>query len=158
MVGLLVAAAAAPGACWALSALEVPGSTAWTVAAVGRLASVVRERTSYLEALVMTYGSVPEVADTALVESGPPSRTPSDCHWLQVVPEKVRIWYLALAEVAPLGHVTPTTVTVPATSWTGVTPAARAVVIGSCAPGVVTVVVASLAARSAATEDLTKPT
>src|SRR5665647_2620805 len=141
-----------------LSALEVPGSMAWTVAAVGTLASVVRDRTSYLEAPVMTYGSVPVMAETAAVESGPPSMTPSDCHWLQVAPVKVRIWYLTLTEVAPLGQVTPTTVTAPATSWTGVTPAARAVVIGSCAPGVVTVVVAFLAARSAATEEITKPT
>src|ERR1019366_3602576 len=115
MAGLLVAAtaapgAAAPGACWALCALGVPGSTTWTVAAVGTFASVVRERTSYLEALVMTYGSVPVVADAALVESGPPSRTPSDCHWLQVAPERVRICYSALPTARPLGQVSPTRV------------------------------------------------
>src|SRR5450631_2713584 len=131
MVGLMVAAVAAPGACWTSSALEVPGLMASTVAAVGTLASVVRERTSYLAAPVMTYGSVPVVVEAAPVAAGPPSMTPSDCHRLQVVFVRVRIWYLALAAVAALGQITPTTVTAPATSWTGVTAAARAVVIGS---------------------------
>src|SRR5450759_1662272 len=116
MVGMAVAADAPPGACWTLSALDVPGSTAWTVAAlgtfgsVGAVGSVVRERTSYLDAPVTTYGLVPPEAAAASVRSGPPVSTSSDCHWLQVAPVKVRIWYLLLAEVAPLGQVTPTTV------------------------------------------------
>src|ERR1035437_3967217 len=79
MVGMVVSAEAAPGACWTLSALEVPGSTAWTVAA-GTLAPVVRERTSYFDAPVTTYGSVLTVA---VVPSLPPSITLSGCHWLQ---------------------------------------------------------------------------
>src|ERR1035437_3757517 len=88
MVGMVVSAEAAPGACWTLSALEVPGSTAWTVAA-GTLAPVVRERTSYFDAPVTTYGSVPTVA---VAPSLPPSITLSGCHWLQVAPARVRIW------------------------------------------------------------------
>jgi hypothetical protein len=51
---MAVAAAAAPGACWALSAADVPGSTTWTRAALGVAESVLRERTSYFEAPVTT--------------------------------------------------------------------------------------------------------
>src|SRR5450756_2804707 len=96
MVGLAVAADAPPGACATLSALEVPGSMAWTDAEVGAFAWVVRERTSYLEAPVTTYGSVPAVA----VPSRPPSMTVSCCHWLQVAPDKVRIWNLSLIHIS----------------------------------------------------------
>src|SRR5665811_2170570 len=142
MVGLAVAADAPPGACATLSALEVPGSMAWTDAEVGAFAWVVRERTSYLEAPVTTYGSVPAVA----VPSRPPSMTVRRCHWPP-------------AATPPLGQVTPTTVTAPATSWTGVTAAARAEATGSGDPGAdPTEPVASLAVRNAATDDATKPT
>jgi hypothetical protein len=71
MVGLATAAWAAPGAAWTLSALDVPGSTTWTVAAVGAARSVVRERTSNFEAPVTTYGLVPCVAVAASAGSGP---------------------------------------------------------------------------------------
>jgi hypothetical protein len=54
MVGLVVAAAAAPGACASVSALDMPGSTAWSVAAPETFAFVVSVRTSYFEAPVTT--------------------------------------------------------------------------------------------------------
>src|SRR5450631_4142162 len=130
MVGMAVAADAAPGAAAMVSALEVPGSMAWTDAEVGACAWVVRERTWYFEAPVTTYGSVPPV----VAPSRPPSTTLSCCHWPQVAPDRVRIWNWPPARTAPLGQVTPTTVTAPATSWTGVTAAARAEASGSGEP------------------------
>jgi len=68
-----VAAAAALGAGWTLSAPDVPGSTAWTVAVVGTAAWVVREPTWYFEAPVTTYGWVPAVAAAASAGSELPS-------------------------------------------------------------------------------------
>ena len=164
MVGLAAAAAAAPGAesgDWTLSALDVPGSTTWTLAAVGAVGSVVRERTSNFEAPVTTYGLVPPVALAASAGSGPsPWSVSNVCHWLQVAPVKVRIWNWSLAVTAPLGQVTPTTARPPGTSCTGVTAADRAVLIGSGALRVVLLaeLVAPLSTRIEATEDLTKPT
>src|ERR1035437_10235561 len=85
--------------------------------------------------------------------------TPIGSHWLHFSPEKVRIWYVFLDEEAPLGQLPPTTVTAPATSWTGVMAPTLAVVIGSGTPGVLTVEpVAFEAVRIAATEDLAKDT
>src|SRR5674476_1182426 len=89
MVGLAVAADAPPGACATLSALEVPGSMAWTDAEVGAFAWVVRERTSYLEAPVTTYGSVPAVA----VPSRPPSMTVLCCSCLDSRRDVVRVYH-----------------------------------------------------------------
>src|SRR5664280_3382724 len=110
MVGLVVAAAAEPDACATVSAPDVPGSTAWTVATPETFTFVVSIRTWYLEAPVTTYGLVPAVAVAASGWSGPsPWAASSVCHRLQVAPVKVRIWYVSLAEVAPLGQVTPTT-------------------------------------------------
>src|SRR5450631_297934 len=155
MAGLTVAAEAAPGAGWTLSALEAPGSTAWTMAATGAVASVLKDRTWYLDAPATTYSLVPVVA----VPSRPPSSLLNGCHWPHVAPDWVRIWNWPPAETPPLGQVTPTTVTAPATSWAGVTAAALAVVIGSGAPGEsATEPVASGAVRNAGTEDFTKPT
>ncbi|MHB8273862.1 MAG: hypothetical protein ACYDC9_03725 [Dermatophilaceae bacterium] len=54
MTGIAVAAAAAPGGGWTPSALDVPGSTTWTLAPVAADGSVVRERTSNFEAPVTT--------------------------------------------------------------------------------------------------------
>jgi hypothetical protein len=165
MMGLAAAAAAAPGCDWIVSAEEVPGSTTWTLAALGTEASVLRERTWYLEAPVTMYGLVPTsplaaLALAASAGSGPSACSPfSDCHRLQVEPVCVRIWYWSPALTAPLGQVTPTTVTSPATFCAGATAPERAVEIGSLAVGVLGCELdASLADLIEATEDFTKPT
>src|SRR5665647_1336701 len=169
MLGLAAAAAAAPGAesgDWTLSALDVPGSMTWTLASVGAAGSVVRERTSNLEAPVTTYGLVPEAvvvaaaAVAASAGSGPSPWSGSRvCHWLHVAPVKVRIWNWSFAVTAPFGQVTPTTARPPGTSCTGVTAADRAVLIGSGAASVLWAeLVALLSTRIENTEDLTKPT
>src|SRR6186997_1995335 len=112
MAGLAVAADAAPAAGWALSAFEVPGSTTCTVAPVGAVGSVVRDRTSNFEAPVTTYGLVPLTADAASAGSGPSASSVSKvCHWLQVASARVRIWNWSGADTAFFGQVTPTTAT-----------------------------------------------
>src|ERR1019366_4125818 len=105
MAGWAAAAAAAPGACTMLSAADVPGSTTWTAAAVEAVGSVVRERTWYFEASVMMYGLVPSVTGAAWDGSGAPSAASKLCHWLQVAPDRVRIWNWSWAGTAFLGQV-----------------------------------------------------
>jgi len=163
MAGLTVAAAAEPGrglSDWTLSAPDVPGSTTLTFAVRSAVGSVVSERTSNFEAPVTTYGLVPPVAVAASDGSGPSSSSASSkLHWLQVAPVRVRIWNWSPAETAPLGQVTPTTVTSPVTSWTGVTAPAFAVVIGSGRPAAsIADRVPLLAARIETTDAGTKPT
>src|SRR5450631_2011088 len=160
MTGLAAAADAAPGAATMVSAADVPGSTTWTFAAVGAVGSVPRERTWYFEAPVTMYGLVPPVVVAAArVGSGPLAGSRANaCHWLQVTPDRVRIWNWSWVGTAFLGQVTATTVTAPETSWTGVWAPARAVTSGSGAPGVLAAdEEAPLATRIEATEDATKP-